>query len=369
METKNDNKKLASDEERTTLLATPIKDLGLTVEGSPLEAPIRTLYRDLERVGIVSHPPVYLSDEWGCPDGVPVIGVPFYLARRDLQQLEASIMHDLESAEEVLRIFRHEAGHAFNYAHRLFEAPRWRELFGAFDDPYREYFAARTDATAFVRHLPGWYAEKHPDEDFAETFAVAITPDSDWQRVYRGTAAYDKLAYVAECIDGYGPLPLPVISEGFDTPLSSMTATVGEWYEERLLLRRARTIVVVFPSAVSPEHADLPRRVARGLVGLEYQAALVSEEALARPEVFEALRERKPAVIFALGLQDPDSLARLRILAGRIVSVSREASAEKIFFRSERDVFSLPLSLSSGEAAFQASLETAIAAALEETER
>jgi hypothetical protein len=37
----------------------------------------------------------------------------------------------------------------------------------------------------FVRHLPGWYAQKHPDEDWAETFAVWMTPGANWKEEYR----------------------------------------------------------------------------------------------------------------------------------------------------------------------------------------
>src|SRR5574341_1303894 len=50
--------------------------------------------------------------------------------------------------------------------------------------------------TQFVRHLEGWYAQKHPDEDFAETFAVWLTPGSRWRMRYRNWPAIRKLRYM-----------------------------------------------------------------------------------------------------------------------------------------------------------------------------
>jgi hypothetical protein len=47
-------------------------------------------------------------------------------------------------------------------------------------------------------HLDDWYAQAHPDEDFAETFAVWLTPDLDWRARYRGWKAIAKLEYVDE---------------------------------------------------------------------------------------------------------------------------------------------------------------------------
>jgi hypothetical protein len=82
---------------------------------------------------------------------------------------------------------RHEAGHAFNYAYRLYQTPEWRELFGPFNRPYRERYRPIPFDRNFVRHIEGWYAQKHPDEDFAETFAVWLTPGSRWRVRYRGS--------------------------------------------------------------------------------------------------------------------------------------------------------------------------------------
>ena len=71
------------------ILGKPIRDLGLKIEGSPLERFVQQLYRELEGKKLLKfRPACYLSDEWGCPSGEPVIGIPFYLAHPGLALLE-----------------------------------------------------------------------------------------------------------------------------------------------------------------------------------------------------------------------------------------------------------------------------------------
>src|SRR5436190_19567148 len=88
------------------LLDKPIRDLGLKLEGSPLERFVQQLYRELERKGLKKfRPACYLSDEWGCPDEEPVIGIPFYLANPQLAMLERQT-NDLEDAREIMMYLR-----------------------------------------------------------------------------------------------------------------------------------------------------------------------------------------------------------------------------------------------------------------------
>jgi hypothetical protein len=109
--------------EARELLGKRISQLGLRIEGSRVERFVQQLYRELERKGLRKfHPVCYLTDEWGCPDGQPVIGIPFYLADPRLAQLEKAI-NDLESDRSIMMYMRHEAGHAINYAYGC-TAPR-----------------------------------------------------------------------------------------------------------------------------------------------------------------------------------------------------------------------------------------------------
>src|SRR5437899_6903249 len=170
--------------EARELLSRPIRDLGLRLEGSMLEKYVQQIYAELAAKGLTRfRPAVYLSDEWACPDKEPIIGVPFYLADPKIAELERAI-NDLEDEREILMYLRHEAGHAFNYAYLLYETKEWLDLFGPFDRPYVDDYKPVPFSRKYVRHIAGWYAQKHPDEDFAETFAVWLTPGSDWKRRY-----------------------------------------------------------------------------------------------------------------------------------------------------------------------------------------
>ena len=213
------------------VLNKPIRELDLKIEGSPLQRFVQQLYRELEQKGLMKFRPLcYLTDEWGCPSGEPVIGIPFYLANADLAHLERE-MNDLEDSREIMMYLRHEAGHAFNYAYKLHQSPEWKQLFGPFRRPYHDNYRPIPFSRNFVRHLAGWYAQKHPDEDFAETFAVWLTPRSAWRKRYRGWGAMAKLRYMNRIAKTLGNLD-PVRRRGrTDITVDEMEATVGEFYQ------------------------------------------------------------------------------------------------------------------------------------------
>ena len=213
------------------ILDKPIRELGLKIEGSPFERFVNQLYLELERKGLSKFRPVcYLTDEWGCPSGEPVIGVPFYLASSDLARLEKE-MNDLEDAREIMMYLRHEAGHAFNYAYKLHKTPEWKQLFGPYRRPYRENYRPVRFSRNFVRHMAGWYAQKHPDEDFAETFAVWLTPRSAWRKRYRGWSAMAKLRYMNRIAHEFRNTE-PLKRRGVpDITVDEMETTVAEFYQ------------------------------------------------------------------------------------------------------------------------------------------
>ena len=212
------------------ILAKPISQLGLRLEGSPVERFVQQLYRELDRKHLRKfHPSCYLTDEWGCPDQQPVIGIPFYLADRQLARLERE-MNDLEDEREIMMYLRHEAGHAFNYAYRLYVTPEWRSLFGPFNRRYRDHYRPVPFSRKYVRHIAGWYAQKHPDEDFAETFAVWLTPGSSWRRRYKGWPALQKLRYVDQVARKVREQD-PVVPIGnTDVTVEEMKVTVEQFY-------------------------------------------------------------------------------------------------------------------------------------------
>jgi len=214
------------------LLLQRICDLSLEIRGSRLEPLVAELYQNLDEAGISFRPATYLSDEWGCPNGVPIIGIPFYYADPELSELFGQLT-GFEAVEEteLIRYLRHEAGHAFNYAHRLYTENEWQLLFGQFSLPYDDDFTPAPFSLKFVRHMPGWYAQKHPDEDFAETFAVWLAPGSDWRTRYEDTPALAKLMYVHRLAREYGRRPTVVTGGKLDVPRSELTMTLREWYE------------------------------------------------------------------------------------------------------------------------------------------
>ena len=220
-----------SDKKLRELLSRRICDLPLTIKNSRLEVSLNQLYHELEKAGISFKPKWYLTDGWGCPNKVPVIGIPFYLVDQNLCNLQAQFAGtEVEDKKEVMMFLRHEAGHTFNYAYRLYRKREWRQLFGRFSQPYKDNYSTVPFSPRFVNHFSGWYAQRHPDDDFAETFAVWLTPSSEWQKRYNGTPALAKLLYVQEIVKEYGQQP-PVITEGkLYVPLQEMTMTLEEWF-------------------------------------------------------------------------------------------------------------------------------------------
>jgi len=214
------------------LLDLRLCDLDVAIEGSGLEDRLAELFRELEGRGLRFRPHYWLSDEWFCPDGVPGMAIPFYLAHPRLARLEQSQMLEVEGGtrEWCLKILRHETGHAIENAYRLRRRRRRQELFGRTTSPYPEYYAPRPYSKSFVLHLDAWYAQSHPDEDFAETFAVWLSPQAEWRTRYGGWPALRKLEYMDELMkDLAGQAPL-VTSRRKPELLSRLRRTLREHY-------------------------------------------------------------------------------------------------------------------------------------------
>jgi putative zinc-binding metallo-peptidase len=252
------------------ILGRRIDQLGLKLEGSPVERFVLQLQEELRRKGLRRFQAVcYLSDEWGCPDREPIIGIPFYLADPKLAILEKE-MNDLEDAREIMMYLRHEAGHAFNYAYRLYATPEWRKIFGPFNRRYREHYRPLPFSRRYVRHIEGWYAQKHPDEDFAETFAVWLTPGSNWRKRFRGWPAMEKLRYIHR-ITREAADREPIVGHGkTDITVAEMKVTVEEFY--RKAARQNRPAVEV---AMEGDLVDIFPRISRRKNGLRPAAEVV----------------------------------------------------------------------------------------------
>jgi hypothetical protein len=231
--TKPINLKRLTDEE---ILQMRVKDLKLQIQGSSLEPLIEKLYEELASKGMVFRPPCYLADEWLCPDREPIIGIPFFLAHPRLKNIEKKVMFEVEGGTEksCMKLLRHECGHALNYAHELYKKTRWRELFGPFSARYSDFYYYQPYSKRFVIHLKDSYAQAHPDEDFAETFAVWLTPNSHWQKKYRGWPVIKKLQYVDNLMKKVGNQP-PINTAKGTPPWSAsrMTSTLAGFYDRK----------------------------------------------------------------------------------------------------------------------------------------
>jgi len=210
-------------------------DLGLRLDETPLRERVDRLHEELAAQGIRLRPHVWFSAEWFSPDGIPGIAVPFYLAHERLIRLERKMMLEVEGGSEsqCMKILRHEAGHAVCTAYRLHYRRRWRENFGSMSQPYPESYLPKAHSKRYVLHLDWWYAQAHPAEDFAETFAVWLRPRSAWRRSYRGWPALLKLRYVDQLMKEVAGKPAKVRSRKQVEPLSRLRMTLREHYEQK----------------------------------------------------------------------------------------------------------------------------------------
>jgi len=197
------------------LLERRISKLGLKLEGTTLEPLIKQLYDELSAKGLTFHPPTHIGDEWFVPVGIPAIFIPFFLAHNRLRGLERSMMLEVEgeTPEWFMKLKRHEAAHAYSYAYQLQRKKKWQKFFGRTShESTPTFYRPRPFSRSYVMHLDDWYAQAHPDEDFAETFAIWLTPDLNWRERYAGWRALRKLEYVDELMKslvGQPPVHMP----------------------------------------------------------------------------------------------------------------------------------------------------------------
>jgi hypothetical protein len=250
--------------EQQKLLSTRICDLELQPEGVLAEC-IEQVTGELRSRGVSFVPAYYLGDDdFWTSDRAISVNVPWYLANPDLWQLVNDHLFEY-SRSEVLMYLRHETGHALNYAFELWRRKDWIQTFGDFRRPYRDVYNPNPWSRDYVRYLHRagmyHYAQKHPDEDWAESFAVWLDPTSRWRRRYRDwQVALAKLEYVDRIIEVEGACKgtPPNGRGGLRLPYTEIKETVAEYFD--------------INHAVDPDLAEyrhdlleiFPRRGARG---------------------------------------------------------------------------------------------------------
>lgn len=215
------------------LLQVRLKDLRVSIGNTWLQECLDEVNAELDERSLKARAHGWVSDEWFSPHITPGIAFPFYLCHARLEQLERKMLLEVEGGtqRECMRILRHEAGHVVQYAYGLHRRRRWQTLFGRASRAYPDHYQPDPKSKNYVQHLRRWYAQCHPDEDFAETFAVWLTPRSNWRTRYADWPALEKLLYVDEVMaELAGVKPLPARRIEVD-PIAKLNLTLGEHYE------------------------------------------------------------------------------------------------------------------------------------------
>ena len=217
------------------LLDMRICDLGLSLQDTPLEDRIDQLNQEIRDRDLRFRPHCWLSDDWYSPDGVPGIAIPFYLAHPRLIRLERKQLLEVEGGTKTwcMKILRHEAGHAIDTAFNMRRKARYRQVFGKPSMPYPEYYRPKTQTRDYVLHLDMWYAQAHPLEDFAETFAVWLRPGSRWRKRYKEWPALKKLHCVDDFMKSIQGKPPKIQTRRRVDPLSRIRKTLRTHYQRK----------------------------------------------------------------------------------------------------------------------------------------
>ena len=217
------------------LLKVRLCDLRIRMRDSLVWFEMGRVYSELERRGIRFRPHVWLSTEWFSPDGVPGIAVPFFAAHPRLARLERRMTGEVEGGNSRwrMRILRHEAGHAIDTAYGLRRRADWRAVFGLVSKPYPGDYAVRPDSRGYVLHLGHWYAQSHPTEDFAETFAVWLQPKARWRRDYSGWPALEKIEFVDRLMGEIAGRAPRNRDRSLFAPLADNSRTLGDHYHRQ----------------------------------------------------------------------------------------------------------------------------------------
>jgi hypothetical protein len=257
-------------------------DLGLSIEGTVIEQRVERLYAELAERELDFRPHVWLSTEWFSPDGVPGIAIPFYLAHPRLAALEEAQVLDVEGGTPrwCMQLLRHEAGHAIDSAYRLHRRRAWRETFGRFSTPYSRFYKPKPYSRSYVQHLDMWYAQSHPAEDWAETFAVWLDPASRWRKRYKGWAAIKKLEFVDSLMKEVGRSKPLVRSRERVESIHALRTTLGEHYAAK-----KRRYGLDYPHFYDADLRYLFPALAAGVRGCSAAAALRRLRAEARRAV------------------------------------------------------------------------------------
>lgn len=230
----------------SSLLNTRLCDLGINLRETPLMRGINRLFFELNEKLINFHPHIWLADDWFSPDGVAGFAIPFYLTHPRLTELEKKHVGFIEghTYKSFLKLLRHETAHALDNAFHLRKNKQRQNLFGLSSKRYPKTYLPNPKSKNFVRNLEDFYAQAHPDEDWAETFAVWLNPDSEWEYKYAFWGAIEKLELVDHTFNNLSSQKCFRTSE--ISCISRDTRTLKEYFRDKrkdLRLNNKRPVI------------------------------------------------------------------------------------------------------------------------------
>jgi hypothetical protein len=237
MQTKVDSHTSLAGLSDADILKLRFKDISLSIKDTEVYEYVQQLYSELESKGLTFKPHIFFGDEWFSPEGMNAIAVPFYLANAKLRHLEKSLMLDVEGGNQewFMKLIRHEAGHCFDHCYRFSKRKLWQSYFGSPNEDYQpDTYRPQPYSKSYVKHLDNWYAQAHPDEDFAETFAVWLNPASDWKKTYaKWPVALAKLEYLEQLAKESSKKKNLAEKGRLPSDVSRLMTTLAKYYQKR----------------------------------------------------------------------------------------------------------------------------------------
>lgn len=237
------------------------------------------LKRELKDKGIVFDFHLWISDEWFCPDGVPGFALPAYLFNLELKKIHEMKTGVIEgrNKKEILKLMRHELGHAIDNAFSLRSSPLRRKVFGSPKTNYPDSYVPKAYSRNFVHYLGDQYAQSHPDEDFAETFAYWLDPEKQWPLKRFSKTLTEKLQTMDQIMKSLCGKK-PVLKNRFKIdPIEKNKKTPFEYYE----------------GFVKERHLSKMKRVDHQLLGFFGENA----DELSQPSLAQYLRSMRAPLV------------------------------------------------------------------------
>lgn len=178
------------------ILKIPVNKLHLSLSPNHQKEILRLKQR-LRAYNISWRPHIWFADEWFSPNGIGGFALPLSLGHKKLITLEKKYLGHLEgtSSKEFFKLACHETGHALDNAYKLRLSKGRQKIFGKTSQHYPKSYIPNPNRNDHVHFLGDFYAQAHPDEDWAETVGFLLYNNKSWNKNYLNTYAWQKLCF------------------------------------------------------------------------------------------------------------------------------------------------------------------------------